>query len=68
MTLVFDNESKEIIEKHAELSVKMRDRIRLLNNSSDEKFMKNKLNSNYVLPLDKTLNLHNMTVVVRSVS
>ena len=42
LTLVLNNESKEIIKKHEELGSKIRDLIRLMNN---ETYMKIKFNS-----------------------
>ena len=43
----------------------MRDLFRSTNNKSDDKkFMKIKLNSDKYLPLKKTLELHNMIIVV----
>ena len=69
-TLVPTNESKGIVKKFEELWVKIRDQIRIINNStgnSDEKFMKIKFNSDEYLPLNKTLKLHNMVIIVRAV-
>ena len=70
MTLVPNNESKEIIRKYEEFWNKTKDQIRKTTNNSndyDKKYIKIKFNSNDDLPLNKTLELHNMTIVVRAV-
>ena len=70
MTLVPKNESKEIIRKYEEFWNKTKDQIRKTTNNSndyDKKYIKIKFNSNDDLPLNKTLELHNMTIVVRVV-
>ena len=49
---------------------KIKDQIRTIisnTNNYDEKYMKIKSNSDDDLPLNKTLELHNMIIVVRSV-
>ena len=64
------DESKGILKKYEEVWTKIRDLIRSKTNSSgnyDEKYMKIKLNSDDDLPLKKTLELHNMIIVVRAV-
>ena len=63
-------ECKEIIKKCEELWSKIRDLIRSITKSSDdydEKYMKIKFNSDDELPLNKTIEIHNTTIVVRAV-
>ena len=67
MTLVPTNESKKIIKKFEELWSKIRDLIRSVSKISDdydEKYMKIKFDN---LPLNKPIEIHNATIVVRSV-
>ena len=57
-------------KKYKELWNKIRDLIRSITNNSDnynEKYMKMKFNSNDDSPLKKTLEHHNMILIVRSV-
>ena len=71
LTLVPTNESKEIIEKIEELWSKIRDLIRpVIKNSDDydEKCRKNKLDSDDNLPLNKTIEYQNVTIVVEAIS
>ena len=70
LTLVLTNESKEKIKKYKELWIKIRDLIRSITkklDDYDEKYMKIKFNSNDELPLNKTIEIHSMTIVVRAV-
>ena len=70
MTLVLPNESKKIMKKCEELWNKIKDIIRSKTNNSDnydKKYMKIKVNSDYDLPLNKTLGLCNMIIVVTAV-
>ena len=70
LTLVPTNESKEIMKKYEELRNKMRDIIGSITNNSDDydkKYVKIKFNSDDDLPLNKTLELYNMIIVVRAV-
>ena len=70
LTLVPTNENKEKIKKYEELWSKIRDLIRSITKNSDdynEKYMKIKINSDDVLPLNKTINVHCMIIVVRAV-
>ena len=70
LTLVPTNETKEKIKKYEELWSKIRDFIRSITKNSDdydEKYMKIKFNSNDELPLNKTIELPNMTIVVRAI-
>ena len=69
-TLVPTNESKEKKKKYEDLLSKIRDLIRSITKSSDdydEKYMKIKFNSNNELPLNKTIEIPTMTIVVRAV-
>ena len=64
------NGSKGTIKMYEEMLTRIRDFIRSKTNNSedyDEKYMKIKFNSNQKLPLNKTLKLRNMIVVVRFV-
>ena len=66
-TLVPANESKEIIKKYEELWSKIRDLIRSITKNSndyDEKYMKIKFNSDDELPLNKTIEIPSMIIVV----
>ena len=70
MTLVPTNKTKEIIKKYEELWSKIRDLIRSITKNSndyDEKYMKIKLNLDDELPLNKTIEIPTMTIVVRAV-
>ena len=69
--LVPTNESKEIIKKYKELWSKMKDLIRSIIKSSDDyekKYMKTiKFNSDDKLPVNKTIEIPSMIIVVRAV-
>ena len=68
LMLVPTNESKE--EKYEELWSKIRDLIRLITKKSDdytEKYMKFKFNSDYELPLNKTIEIPSMIIVVTAI-
>ena len=70
LTLVLTNESKEEIKIYEELSIKIRDLIKLITKNSenyDEKYMKIKLSSDNELPLKKLIEISKMTIVVRTV-
>ena len=70
LTLVRTNESKEIIKKYEELWSKIRDLIRSITKNSDgydEKYMKIKFVSDDELPLNKTIEIHKVTIVVRTI-
>ena len=63
------NENKEKIKKFEELWIKIRDLIRSITKNSDDyddKYMKIKYNSDDELPLNKTIEIPTMTVVVRA--
>ena len=67
LTLFPTNESKEIIKKYEELWSKIRDFISSItenSDDSDEKYMKIKCNSDDGLPPNKTIEIHNMIIVV----
>ena len=70
LTLAATNESKEIIKKTEDMWSKVRDVISSITKNSDdygEKYMKIKFNSNDELPLNKTLEIRSMIIVVRDV-
>ena len=70
LTLGPTDESKEILRKYDKMWSKIKDLIRLITTNSDDydvKYMKIKFDSNDDLALKKTLELPNMTIVVRSV-
>ena len=69
-TLVPTNESKKEIKKYEELWIKIRDLIRsIIKNSDyyDEKYMKVKFNSGNELPLNKTIEILSMIIVVNAI-
>ena len=71
--LVFDsaNEKNEVLKKYAGLWYVIKNEIETINDGKKgeygKDFMKIKFNSDDNLPLNKTLKLHNMTIVIRSV-
>ena len=76
--LVFDsaNENIEVLKKYNELWDGIKNEIETINGDKtskhssteyDKDFMKIKFNSDDNLPLNKTLKLHNMTIIIRSV-
>ena len=70
LTLVPTTKSKEKINKYEELLSKVRDLIRAITKNSDdydEKCMKTKFNSDDELPLNKTIEMSSMIIVVRAV-
>ena len=69
LTLVPIDESKEKIKKYEELWIKIRNLIRSITKISDdydEKYMKIKFNSDEKLPLNKTIKIPNMKIIVRA--
>ena len=65
--LVPTGDSKYTIKKYEKPWNKIRDLIRSITNSSDnydEKYRKIKFNSDDDLPLEKTIELHNMVIVM----
>ena len=70
LTLVPINESKEKIKKYEELWIKIRDLIRSITKNLDyydEKSMKIEFDSDDILPLNKAIEIHIVTIVVRAV-
>ena len=72
LTLVPTNESKEKIKKYEVLWIKIRDLIGSITTNSDhydydEKYMNIKLNSDDDLPLNKTVEIPTITIVVRAI-
>ena len=68
--LVPNNECKEKIKKYEELWSTIKDLIRLINKNSDdydEKYLKIIFNSDDKLPVNKTVEIPTMTIVVRVV-
>ena len=64
------NEGKDKNEKYEELWSKIQDLIRLITINSDDsekKYMKTKFNSDDELPLNKTIKIPRMVIVVRAV-
>ena len=62
--------AKKKIKTYEELWSKLRDLIRSITKNSDdydEKYMKIKFNSNNALPLNKTIEIPTITIVVRAV-
>ena len=65
--LIPTNENKEIIKKNEEVRSKIRDLIRSITKNSDdydEKYMKIKFNSDDELPLNKTIEIPSVIIVV----
>ena len=70
MALVLTDKIKAILKTYEKLWTKVKGLIRSISNNSDnydEEYMKIKFNSDDGLPLKKTLELHNMIIVVRAV-
>ena len=70
MTLLATNNSRKIIKNYKELWSKIRDLISSVTKNSDdydEKYMKIKFNLDDKLPLNKTIEIPSMIVVVRTV-
>ena len=70
LTLVPTNENKTKTKKKEELWIKIRDLIRSVTKNSDdydEKYIKIKFNSDDELPLNKTIEIPSMIIVVRAV-
>ena len=70
LTLFPANESEEKMKKYEELWSKLKDLIRSITKNSDdydEKHMKIKFNSDDELPLNKTIEIPTMTIVVRAI-
>ena len=70
LTLVHTNDSKEKIKKYEELWSKIRDSIGSITKNLDEydkKYMKIKFNPDDELPLNKTVEIPSMMIVVRAI-
>ena len=70
LTLVPTNENKEKIKKYEELWIKIGDLVRsIIKNSDDydEEYMKIKFSSDDELPLNKTIEIPSMIMVVRAI-
>ena len=70
LALVHTNENKQKIKKYEELWIKIRDLIRSVTKNLDDydkKCMKIKFNSDDELPLNKTRDIPNMTIVVTAI-
>ena len=70
LTLVPTNESKEKIKKYEDLWIKIRDLIRSVTKKSDdydEKYIKIKLDSDDKLPLNRTIEIPVIVIVVRAI-
>ena len=70
LSLFPTNDSKEKVNKYDKLWSKNRDLIRSINKTSndyDEKYMKIKFNSDDELPLNKTIKISSMIIVVTAV-
>ena len=70
LTLVPTNESEQKIKKYEKLRSKIRDLIRWMTKNSDDydqNYTKIKFNSDDELPLNKTVEIPTMTIVVRSI-
>ena len=65
------NKNKKVLTKYTELWVGTKNEIETINGSKvgeyGKDFMKIKFDTDDNLPLNKTLNLHNMTIIIRSV-
>ena len=69
LTLVSTDKNKEVLTKYIELCDNIKNSIEKINNQSGEygkDFMKLKFHSDNCLPLNKTLKLHIMTIIVIS--
>ena len=70
LRLVHTNESEEKIKKYEELWIKIRNLIRSITKNLDdydEKYMKIKFNLDEELPLNKTIEIPSMVIVVRAI-
>ena len=72
LALVPTHESKEKIEKYEELWIRIRDLMRSITKNSDgydydEKYIRIKLDSDDELPLNKTIEIPAITIVVRAI-
>ena len=70
LKLVPTNDSKEKIQKYEELWIKIRDLIRSITKNPDDydkKYMKIKFNVDDKLPLNKTIEIPSIIIVVRAI-
>ena len=70
LTLVSTNESKEKIKKYEELWIKVNNLIKTITEKPDdydEKYMKIKIDSDNKLPLNKTIEIPVLVIVVRAI-
>ena len=70
LTLVSTDESRDKLKEYEKLWRKMEDLIRSINDNSDnydEKYMKIEFNSDFDLPMKKTIEFYDIILVVRSV-
>ena len=72
--LVFNDsvdENKELLKKYADVSNRIKNKIKAINNDEEnnyeKNYMKSKFNSDDDLPLNKPLKFHIMTIIIRSV-
>ena len=65
------NRNKKVLKKYTELWDEIKNEIEAINGSKEgeygKDFMKIKFDTDDNLPLNKTLKLHNMTIIIRSV-
>ena len=70
LTIVSNNKNKELLTKYTALWNKIKEQVQTINGKPREygrELMKIKIISDDNLPLGKVLNLHNMTIVLKSV-
>ena len=71
LTFAFTDKNKKVLQKYTKLWDKIKYHIQTINSGKSGKYekdyMKIKFNSNDDLPLNKTLKLHMLTIIVRSV-
>ena len=70
--MVFDSidQNKELLKKYSDVWNGIKNKIKDVDNSEfdyEKDYMKIKLNSDDNLPINKPLNFHNMTIILRSV-
>ena len=70
--LIFDStdENKKLLKKYSDVSNGIKDKIKEVSSAEcdyENNYMKIKFNSDVNLPLNKPLQFHNMTIIIRSV-
>ena len=72
--LIFNDsvdENKELLKKYADVSNRIKNKIKAINNDEEnnyeKNYMKTEFNSDDDLPLNKPLKFHIMTIIIRSV-